>query len=286
MAIYDHGYRVFRGQLRPAWSRFLVPARYALRDAFSSKLFLSFFLVCFLWPAACAVIIYLRYNSEALAVLDISVADLLRIDAQSFRDFYMNPQSAIGFFIILVLGPALISPDLRNNGLPLYLARPLTKTDYVLGKLAVLAAVLSAMSWIPGGLLFFFQSYLAGNGWWRQNFRALIGMFIGFWVWILVLSIFSLAVSAWVKWKPLARLLFLGLGAVLAGMGQAFNMIYGTWTGSLLVVNELLGAVWDQLFGLSRGDVPPFAAWLGLLALSAVSVWLLSWRIRAYEVVK
>ena len=30
-------------------------------------LFLAFFLLCFLWPAACAVLIYLRYNTEVEA---------------------------------------------------------------------------------------------------------------------------------------------------------------------------------------------------------------------------
>ena len=284
MTIFDRGSRNFEGELTPVWRRFLVPARYGLQDAFSSRLFLLFFLVCFLWPLACAVLIYLRYNTEALAVLGLSLHDLFAIDAVSFRDYFMIPQSSFAFGIVLLLAPSLVAPDFRNNALPLYLARPLSKLDYVAGKFTVLAVVLSAITWVPGWLLFLLQSYLEGGGWWRTNFRALFGMFVGFWMWILALSLLGLAVSALVKWKPMARILFLGSVGILAGMGQAFNQIYGTWKGSLLDLNALRNAAYDQLFGLTSEGVPGWAAWGGLLAVCLLSVWLLSRRIRAYEV--
>ena len=287
MSIFERSYDNFEGVLTPTWSRFLVPARYAMRDAFSSRLFLVFFLCCFLWPLACAVIIYLRYNTEALRLFELSIADLLTIDARSFRDYYMDPQSTLAFVVALVLGPALISPDLRNNALPLYLARPLSRLDYVLGKFTALATVLSAITWIPGWLLFLFQASLAGGEWARQNFRAFVAMFLGFWTWIVVLSLLSLALSALVKWKPLARVLFLGIVVVLSGMGQSFNLIYGTWRGSLLDLDALREAAWDQLFGLPSGNgVPGWSAWLGLAVLCALSAWVLSRRLRAYEVVR
>ncbi len=284
MTIFDRGYRNFEGELTPVWSRFTVSARYGLQDAFSSRLFLLFFLFCFLWPLACAVLIYLRYNSEALAILDLSLRDLFTIDAVSFRDYFMIPQSSFAFGIVLLLAPSLVAPDFRNNALPLYLARPLSKLDYVAGKFTVLAVVLSAITWVPGWLLFLLQSYLEGAGWWRTNLRALSGMFVGFWIWILALSLLGLAVSALVKWKPMARILFLGSVGIFAGMGQAFNQIYGTWKGSLLDLNALRNAAYDQLFGLTSEGVPGWAAWSGLLAVCLFSGWLLSRRIRAYEV--
>ena len=286
MAIFERGYRRYPGQLTPMWSRFLVPARYALQDAFKSRIFLAFYLAGFLWPLVCGVVIYLRYNSEALAVLDLSLAELLQIDAITFRDFFMNVQAGFAFAVVLVLGPALVSPDLRNNALPLYLARPIKKRDYVLGKLAVLALLLSAVTWVPGTLLFVLQAALQGDGWWQENFRALPGMFIGFWVWILVLGLLSLAISAFVKWKPLARLVFLGSILVMSGMGESFNQLYGTWKGSFLDLNALRDTVWDQLFAVPSATMPTWSAWLGLAAVCGFSVWLLSKRLEAYEVVK
>ncbi len=286
MAIFDRSYRRYPGELTPVWSRFLVPARYALQDAFKSRIFLAFFLSGFLWPLVCGVVIYLRYNSEALAVLDISLGDLLQIDAIMFRDFFMNVQAGFAFAVVLILGPALVSPDLRNNALPLYLARPIKKRDYVLGKLAVLALLLSAVTWVPGTLLFVLQASLQGGGWWQENFRALPGMFIGFWVWILVLALLSLAISAFVKWKPLARLVFLGSILVMSGMGESFNQLYDTWKGSFLDLNALRDTVWNQLFGVAETGMPTWSAWLGLAAVCGFSIWLLSKRLEAYEVVK
>ena len=36
------------------------------------------------------------------------------------------------------IGPGQVSPDLANNALPLYLARPFSRVEYVLGKMSVL----------------------------------------------------------------------------------------------------------------------------------------------------
>jgi hypothetical protein len=287
VAIFDRGYRNFEGARTPVWSRPLVLARYALEDAFASRLFMVFFFSCFLWPLACAVLIYLRYNSEALALLNISLGDLFQINAQTFRDFFMEPQSNMAFFLVIVLAPSLVSPDLRNNAMPLYLARPLDRRDYVVGKLAVLVLALSAITWIPGWLLFVFQASLEGGGWWRENLRALFGMFVGFWVWMLVLSLLGLALSALVKWKPLARILLFGVVGVAAGMGESYNQIYDSWKGSLLDLGAVRNTIYDGLFGLSNTvGVPVWAAWFTLALLAAASTWLLVRRVRAYEVVR
>jgi hypothetical protein len=101
-----------------------------------------------------------------------------------------------------------------------------------------------------------------------------------------VLSLFSLAISAWVKWKPWARIAFLGVIFVFSAIGQIFKLIYGTWVGSLLVLDDLMVRVWDQLFGIeSSQSVPAPVAWLALAAFALFSSWLLFRRIRAFEVV-
>ena len=43
MAVYEQGYRRYSGPLTPEWSRVLVLPRYSLKEVFSSKLFLAFF---------------------------------------------------------------------------------------------------------------------------------------------------------------------------------------------------------------------------------------------------
>ncbi len=88
------------------------------------------------------------------------------------------------------------------------------------------------------------------------------------------------------KWKPWARILFLGLIFTSSAVGQIFKLIYGSWWGSLLVLNDSAFRVWDQLFGVESGvDMPATAAWLSLGFFGGLSLLLLYRKIRAYEVV-
>jgi ABC-type transport system involved in multi-copper enzyme maturation permease subunit len=286
MAVYDRGYRGYSGRgLTPQWSRFLVLARYALVDVFASRAFLVFFVVCLLWPLACTMIIYLHYNFEALTALDLEILDLIRIDGRFFRSFYLEQQSSFAFLLALVVGPALISPDLRNNAMPLLLSRPISKLDYALGKWVVLALLLSATTWIPGLVLFFLQAYLAGWEWLVDNARIGVALFVGSWVWILVLSLFALAISAWVKWKPWARIVFFGGFFTAMVVAEIFKGLYGTWYGSLVNPFDLVQRIWDQLFGLESDlGVPVLLAWIAFGIFWGLCLLLLFRRIRAYEV--
>ena len=69
-----------------------------------------------------------------------------------FRDF-LNQQGVFVFFITLYVGSGLIANDRRANALQIYLSKPLTRVDYVVGKLATLLIFLTAVTWLPGILL-------------------------------------------------------------------------------------------------------------------------------------
>ncbi len=112
---------------------------------------------------------------------------------------------------------------------------------------------------------------------------------MGSWVWILVLSLVALAISAWVKWKPVARVTLLVVFFVFTGFARALNEALDTWWGWLFSLWAAVQNVWSSLFGLeidSELAVPAWAAWLTLAAGCSFCLWLLSRRIRAYEVVR
>ncbi len=289
MAVYGRTYRSYAGALTPERSRLFVIPRYALRDLFNSRLFLALFVLSFVAPLVGSVRIYLAHNAEAINVLKLPAAlieALLGIDAAFFRNWVMAPQSFLAFFVAMVVGPALISPDLRNNAMPLYLARPITRRDYVLGKLVVLAVLLSAVTWVPGLLLFSFQSFLAGFDWFWEHYWLAGSIFMSSVLWILVLSLTSLAVSATVKWKPVARLFFFAAPFVLQAMGAVLNLSFSTDWASLIQVGALLRSVWAGLFGLPLpdGHPSPVTAWVVFALVSLASVAVLTRRVRAYEV--
>lgn len=290
MAVYDRSYVRYTGPTTPERTRFLVLPRYAYEVVFKSKLFVGLLALCFAPLFAGLIIIYLHHNLSALTLMNLPLEQLNQLLPINNEFFYRGLwfQGGLSFLLALIVGPALVSPDLRNNGLPLYLSRPFSRTEYVLGKMSVLFILLSAITWVPGMLLFFLQSYLDGTGWLAKNWQGGFAIFLGSLVWIVFLSLFSLAVSAWVKWRPVARITMMILFFVLLGFGQALNAAMGTWWGSLLSAWHVIGSIWVQLFGLAQGNdlPPPGPSWVALVAGCLLFLWLLSRRIRAYEVVR
>ncbi|HEX2642691.1 MAG TPA: ABC-2 transporter permease [Thermoanaerobaculia bacterium] len=289
MAVYEQTYRRYQGALTPTWSRFLILPRYSFQEVFKSRIFLAFFLVCFLAPLVGLILIYLRHNLSALALFNVSGEEFREALPISYRFFHigLGIQGFLCFVVAFFVAPALVAPDLRNNGLPLYLSRPFSRAEYVLGKLTVLVALLSVITWIPGLLLFLFQTYLEGTTWLGQNGGIAWALFAASWSWILVLSLVSLAISAWVKWKPLARVALLGVFFILSGFAKALNEARDIWWGNLVSVWSMINVTWAALFRQPIDDGTPVGiAWVMLGVFCLVCLWLLSIRVRAYEVIR
>src|SRR5260370_42157216 len=113
--------------------------------------------------------------------------------------------------MMMVVGLQQVARDLTNNGLPLYLCRPFSRSEYVVGKMSIVIILLSALTWAPGLLLFLFQGYLEGWSWFAENIWMASAIFIGSLVWILVLALLSQTISAWVKWRGAGRPAVLGV---------------------------------------------------------------------------
>ena len=58
---------------------------------------------------------------------------------------YSKAALLLSLLAITTMVPRLIAPDRASNGLTVYLSRPLTSTDYLLGKLGILTAVLGLL---------------------------------------------------------------------------------------------------------------------------------------------
>jgi ABC-2 type transport system permease protein len=208
------------------------------------------------------------------------------VDAGFFFHF-LNVQGLLAFILTALIGPGLVSPDLANNALPLYLCRPFSRAEYVLGKMFVLVSLLSLVTWIPGEILFLIQSSFAGASWMWTNFWMAGSVFLGSAIEILVFSLLALALSAWIKRKLAAGAALLAVFFFGAGFAQAVNAVLGTKNGFLIDLAKLIATVEDQLFrqhksiGVSAGD-----AWTVLLAICAFCLLLLERKVRAYEVVR
>ncbi len=286
MAVYKRSYQAYQGRVTPRSLRFLVIPRFAFQDLLRSRIVLAFFVGCFVAPLAGALFVYLRYNLRALELLQLPLQELAAIDS-GFFFFLLSFQSFLSFVMVILVGPGLISMDLANNALPLYLCRPFTRSDYVVGKMSVLVVLLSLITWVPLTALVLFHSSLAGWSWLLENLRIPLAILAGASVLILVLSLLGLAISAWVKWRPVAGALIAGMVFVMAGFAQAVNEILGTTWGNLFNLGLLLETLWSWFFDMeSSTEMSVGQAIFGLLTICAVSLLLLSRKLRAYEVVK
>ena len=307
MAVYEQTYKQYLGKLTPEWSRFLIIPRHAFRDVFKSKLFTAFFIVCFAPLLVEAILIYLHHNVNALALMRVNVRELIPIDAFFFQTF-VGVQASFAFFVTLLIGPPLVARDLRNNALPLYLCRPFSRTEYVLGKMSVLLILLSAMTWIPQLLLFCFQAYLEGAGWFVANLSIASAILIGSVVWILLLALLSQVVSALVKWRVVASGALLGIFFIPSVFGEVINELFRTRWGHIISLGALMTNISAGLFGtfvqqtsrmsdydgapdivvreMVMNEPPLWASWLMLAVICMICLALLSRKVKAYEVIK
>ena len=186
MAVYKRTYHRYEGPVTPVRWRFLALSRYNFEDVRKLRYVNALFTVCFFWPLISAVLIYMNHNLSILKMLGIKGTQVLSIDTAFFLTF-LGWQGMLAFFLAAFIGPGLVSPDLANQALPLYLARPFSRADYVLGKLSVLVIPLSLVTWVPGLFLFGLQGMFEGFGWMAGNMRIASGLLFGAWIWILVL---------------------------------------------------------------------------------------------------
>ncbi|HEX6716404.1 MAG TPA: ABC transporter permease subunit [Pyrinomonadaceae bacterium] len=306
MAVYEQTYKPYTGRLTPEWSRFLIIPRHAFRGVFNSKLFTAFYVICFLPLLVEAILIYLHHNITALAIMNLNARQLIPIDG-SFFQYFVNIQGGFAFFVALLVGPPLVSRDLRNNALPLYLCRPFSRTEYVMGKMSVLLILLSWMTWIPQLLMFLFQSYLEGFTWFRSNLWIASGIVIAGLVWILLLALLSQTVSALLKWRVVASAAMLGLVFIPSVFAGIVNFIFQTRWANILSLFALMGNVTAGLFGtfdrvsgrvqitdfndnvvreILLVEPPLWACWAALFIFCAVCLAILHWKVKAYEVVR
>ncbi len=299
MAVYKRTYHRYEGPLTPLSWRFLALSRYNFEDVRKLRFVNALFSVAMFWPLLSAIVIYANHNLSILRMLGIQSSKALNIDSAFFLTF-LGFQSMLAFFLTAFIGPGLVSPDLANQALPLYLARPFSRSDYVLGKLSVLVIPLSLVTWIPGLLLFILQGTLEGEGWMMNNPRIAFGLFLGSWIWILVLSFLALALSAWVKWRPTAAGLLFGVFFVASGFGNAINGVMRTHWGNLINISYLIGRVWVYLFesdpqksagaiffrAASGELIPIWACWGSLIGICLFCLYLLSLKIKGVEVVR
>jgi hypothetical protein len=289
MSVFQHDYKPYAGRTTPLWSRPVVLARYGLAEAWSSKITVGLFVLALLPCVVAIVMIYVADNPIA-RMLMFKGSPTLEINERYFLNV-LETQCWFALVLAAWIAPRLVSFDLGDNALPILLSHPISRLGYLAGKFMALAASLSYITLIPCAVLFLYQSYASPQPWFFSHLALGLGLVVGAMLWIALLSLVGLAVSAWVKWRVIATGAMFAVVFVPAGVGGIADAILRTKWGLLLNVPVVMSEIWQRLLGApafmpQRLELPnaAMAAMLAVACLVCVAV--LNARIRAREVVR
>jgi len=183
------GYRGWSDQLVPGWMRWWVITSVGVRRAWQSR-WLRRMLVCawlpaiwfgagiFVWEQAAnnagwrqfllPFIYGMPRTSEWDGIRDaIQSANLdssrHTVWAWLLLSFFRCPQAVLMVMVVGVIAPPLISQDIRSRAFLLYFSRPLTRAEYLFGKVASLWAYLALISTLPALALYLLGILLSPN---------------------------------------------------------------------------------------------------------------------------
>jgi ABC-type transport system involved in multi-copper enzyme maturation permease subunit len=290
LSVFKHEYRAYTGPVTSLPSRIVVLARYALAEAWSSKITWALFIASMIPIIVFLVGIYLANNPIARALILHGSSGGLEINASYFLKV-LTSQCWLALVLTAWIAPRLVSFDLADNALPILLSHPISRFGYVLGKFIALFWCLSFVTWIPSLLLFAYQGFTSPLPWFGANLRVAFGLLAGSVLWISLLSILGLALSSWVKWRMVATGCIFAAVLIPAGIGGVAMAILRTKWGLLLNLPFMMAEILKRLMGVPEstrfGWELPNAAIAAMLALICViCVFMLNARIRAREVVR
>lgn len=284
MAVYKRTYRGYSGELTsPIW-RFTVLQRYAFRAVFKSRLLVIGYVGCFFLPLIFLCLLYLNQNDTVLAIIGQKTG-FLKVTPRMFLNI-LTAQAGMAWVLTAFVGPSLVAPDLTNGALPIYLARPFSRAEYILGKGMVLGSLIASITLLPMVLAFVVQSSLVGFTWFIDNILVGVGIVTSSLMLMAVLMLMGLAMSAFVRWKLVAGALILAVFAAGKGFGAVINNVMRTQSGYFLDLQHLLSTVAAAMLHAPAENEPisPWGATIALLAFCAILLALINRKLRVCEV--
>lgn len=278
MPIHDQSYHRYKGERRKIGVSWLVIAWAHVQTLVRRRAFLGLLIFAWIPFIVRAVQMYVAAN--------FAQAAMLAPTAQTFRD-YLDQQSPFLFFVTIYVGAGLIANDRRANALQIYLSKPLTRAEYIAGKLAVLVAFLLAVTWIPGILLLVVQMLFAGSfAFIRSNLFLFPAITLTAFVHVLLAAFTMLALSSLSNSSRFVGIMYAGAVLFSSAMFNALRAITGSSRSAWLSLGANVEQIGDVIFRLQpRYDTPWPVSLMAIGALVALSVSVLERRVRGVEVV-
>ena len=277
MPIHDQSYRRYGGNREAPGAAWLVIARIGIKAALSKRLFLWVMLGAWSQFFVRSVIFYLSANFPSMDILAPSV--------QTFRQFFEIQWNFV-FFVTVYVGSGLIANDRRSNAIQIYLSKPLTRVEYVTGKLGVLVFFLLGVTLLPALALLLVQvMFSASLSFVAENLFLLPAITLYALVQVLRAAFLILALSSLSNSARYAGILYAGVvlfSNAVFRVVQGFTSTPGLAWLSFQANQDQLG---DVIFRLpTRFESPWFMSALIIFVVIGLSAWVLERRVRGVEV--
>jgi len=213
-------------------------------------------------------------------------ATIVAPSSQTFRDFF-DQQDLFVFLVTITLGAAAIAQDRRANALQIYLSKPLTRLEYIVGKLSVLIAFLLFITWVPAILLLILQVLFAGNfTFLKANAYLFPAITLYSLIEVVMVSMCMLALSSLSTNSRFVGILYTALIFFSKAVYGVLLAVTGSNSVSWISFGNNLAQLGDVIFRVPlRYETPwivSLAVVIGLIGLSAL---ILERRVRGVEIV-
>jgi ABC-type transport system involved in multi-copper enzyme maturation permease subunit len=213
-------------------------------------------------------------------------AAILTPGAETFRQF-LEQQDFFVFLITVYVGAGLIANDRRANALQIYLSKPLMRSEYIAGKLAVLFGFLIFITLVPAMLLLFLKVMFDGNfTFLKTNLFLVPAITIAALLQVSLASFTMLALSSLSKSARYVGILYVGVTFFTLAIYGVLYAITGSSRMSWISIGANVSQVVDVVFRLKpRYTTPWQVSLLVIIALVVISISVLERRVRGVEVV-
>lgn len=277
--IHDQTYRRYEGHREAPGKTWMVIAWAGIRNMLQKRAFLGLLIFAWVPFLVRAVQFYVAANYP-------QVSQIIAPASSTFRDF-VSQQSTFAFFVTIYVGAGLIASDRRANALQIYLSKPISRTEYIVGKLSTLLFFLLGVTLLPALLLLLIQISFAGSIAILREYPYLPpAILLSTLVQVLVMSCTMLALSSLSNSPRYVAILYTGAIFFSGAMFGALAAITGGTRVAWVSITSNVSQVTDAIFRQPPSYESPWQiSMLVLLGLIALSISVLERRVKGVEVV-
>lgn len=296
MGIDNAHYHGWQGELRSPWFATLAIVRVALLQVFRRKSYwlvigLGIFQFLLFWT-----IIYVLTQARLPAEAQRDLFDWFgfspKPEAGEETGYikFMQQQSVVVMILLAFSGSLLVGADFRMKSLPFYLSRRVDRRHYIVGKLLAVSVIVSLLTTVPALLLFLeFGMFTPSVGYWAEHWDVIGSVLAYGLVLCIVLSIPLVTISAYLQRVAPIAITWSSLFVMLGRLGSYLREATGSERWALIdpwLDIRLAGKLCFGTFLTTQEYHLAIEAALVLVAVCAICLVALTWRVRAVDIVE